>query len=119
MRHVLDEIDARLSTIRSRAADQGAALRPPALALGVSERVGSNWLSDLLRAEIVQHNEPLRQQIGPVHPLSALNPGVADIADAELDGLARHWLGTFALTKYGTGGRHLVKETAVFFPIPA
>ena len=119
MRHVLDEIDARLSTTRSRAADQGAALRPPVLALGVSERVGSNWLSDLLRAEIEQHNEPLRQQIGPVHPLSALNPGVADITDAELDGLARHWLVTFALSKYATGHRHLVKETNLFFALPA
>src|ERR1700735_2266942 len=118
MRHVLDEIDARLCITRGRAAEQGAVLRSPALALGVSERVGSNWLSDLLRVAMVQHNEPLRQQIGPGHPLSALNPSVADITEAELDGLGRHWLVTFALSKYSTGDRQLVKETNLFFAVP-
>jgi hypothetical protein len=86
MRHVLDEIDARLDAAHTRATGRGAALRPPVLVLGVSERMGSNWLSDLLRAALVQHNEPLRQQSGAAHPLSALNPGVADITSAELDG---------------------------------
>ena len=119
MRHVLDEIDARTAAARARAAEQGTVLRPPVLALGVSERVGSNWLSDRLRPALVQHNEPLRQQIGPAHPLSALNPAVADIADVELAGLARHWLVTFAVSKYTTTGRHLVKETNLFFAVPA
>lgn len=119
MRHVLAEIDTRVAATRTRAAGQGMVLRPPVLALGVSERVGSNWLSDRLRPALVQHNEPLRQQIGPAHPLSALNPAVADIADVELAGLARHWLVTFAVSKYATAGRHLVKETNLFFAVPA
>src|SRR5450759_1712900 len=111
MRHVLDEIDARTAATRTRAPGQGMVLRPPVLALGVSERVGSNWLSDRLRPALVQHNEPLRQQIAPAHPLSAQSRAVADIADVELAGLARHWLVTFAVSKYATAGRHLGKET--------
>lgn len=86
MRPVLDEIDARVAAARTRAEERGAVMRSPVLALGVSERVGSNWLSDLLRPVMVQHNEPLRQQIGAEHPLSALNPGVTGIAAADLGG---------------------------------
>jgi len=119
MRHVLDEIGARVTAARALAARRGLRLRSPVLALGVSERVGSNWLSDLLRAVMRQHNEPLRQQIGAAHPLSALNPAVADLAGADLDGLGRHWLVTFAVSKYSTGVRHLVKETNLFFALPA
>jgi formylglycine-generating enzyme required for sulfatase activity len=118
MRHVLDEIDARVSATRDFAERRGLLLRPPVLALGVSERVGSNWLSDLLRAAMTQHNEPLRQQIGAAHPLSALNPSVSDITNASLGALGRHWLVTFAVSKYSTSARHLVKETNLFFALP-
>ena len=49
---------------------------------------GSNWLSDSLRSALVQHNEPLRQQLGPQHPLSALNPDAVDVDEAVLDARA-------------------------------
>jgi hypothetical protein len=122
---VLADIDARLRAAEDAADRAGAVLRAPVLALAVGERVGSNWLSDLLRAGLVVHNEPLRQQVGAGFPLSPLNPGVIDLAGQDhpagatgldgLDGLARQWLVTFVVGKYATGRRHLVKETNLFF----
>lgn len=85
----------------------------PVLALGIFERVGSNWLSDSLRTVMPQHNEPLRQQLGRDHPLSALNPSPAGL-DAELGGLGRHHLACALSDLYGRP-RHLVKETNLFF----
>ena len=55
----------------------GGNVLPPVLLLGVMERVGSNWVSDMLRPVTGQHNEPFRQQVGPAHPLSSLNPGIS------------------------------------------
>ncbi|WP_328965708.1 hypothetical protein [Streptomyces virginiae] len=85
----------------------------PVLALGIFERVGSNWLSDSLRTVMPQHNEPLRQQLGKEHPLSALNPEPAG-PDTKLDGLARHHLACALSDLYGRP-QHLVKETNLFF----
>ncbi|MFD0352905.1 hypothetical protein ACFVHW_04035 [Streptomyces sp. NPDC127110] len=89
----------------------------PVLALGIFERVGSNWLSDSLRPFMPQHNEPLRQQLGRHHPLSPLNPAPGGL-DARLDGLGRHHLAGALSDLYGRP-RHLVKETNLFFATKA
>jgi hypothetical protein len=112
MTRVLDEIDRRIAQLR-----QAQPVKVPLLALGISERVGSNWLSDTLRPVMTQHNEPLRQHIAAAHPLSALNPNPADVADSDLDGLGAHWLASFVVSKYAPR-RHLVKETNLFFATP-
>ncbi len=69
-RSVAEEIAAR---VREISASRDGIL-PPLLLLGTMERVGSNWVSDTLRPVTGQYNEPFRQQLGPAHPLSALNP---------------------------------------------
>ena len=74
---VLGEIEARLAVLSEAARERGEAVLPPLLILGTSERVGSNWVSDTLRPALGQHNEPFRQQLGPDHPWSALNPRFA------------------------------------------
>jgi hypothetical protein len=86
----------------------------------VMERVGSNWVSDTLRPVTGQHNEPFRQQVSPVHPLSALNPGLSLEDDALLDlgSYGRHWLVTFAAAKHAPV-RQVIKETNLFFALPA
>ena len=96
-------------------ADVGAvsAAAPPVLALGVFERVGSNWLSDSLRPLMPQHNEPFRQQLGSKHPLSPVNRIPAP-KGLELGGLGRHHL-VCALSDLHGQPRHLVKETNLFF----
>ena len=119
---VLAEIGTRLAAMRAMAATGGVQLLAPLLLLGTSERVGSNWLSDTLRPLMSQHNEPLRQQLGPDHPFSALNPevggqhfpGLPDPAQAH--GCEVHWLVTCALGKY-TRTRQVVKETNLFFAV--
>ncbi len=84
--------------------------RAPLLILGAFERVGSNWVSDQLRASMQQHNEPFRQQLGAAHPLSALNPR----PDSELTALNRHHLACALHDLHGSE-RHAVKETNLFF----
>ncbi|MFE4976071.1 SUMF1/EgtB/PvdO family nonheme iron enzyme [Kitasatospora sp. NPDC056651] len=84
--------------------------RAPLLILGAFERVGSNWVSDQLRATMQQHNEPFRQQLGAAHPLSALCPR----PDFELTALNRHHLACALHDLHGTQ-RHAVKETNLFF----
>lgn len=118
MRHtstILSEIDARLAMMRQAA---GAPLLPPLLMLGTMERVGSNWLSDTLRVLMCQHNEPLRQQLAPDHPLSPLNPDTVGLAEAErrLTPYGRHWLVTAVVSKYDTT-RQVIKETNLFFAL--
>lgn len=91
---------------------------PPLLLFGVMERVGSNWVSDTCRPVTGQHNEPFRQQIGPAHPLSALNSGLnLDDAFERLGPYARHWLETFTVGKHATE-RQVIKETNLFFAFP-
>ncbi len=87
---------------------------PPLLALGISERVGSNWFSDTFRSVMAQHNEPLRQQLAAEHPLSPVNTDPPDLDHTSLNGLARHWVATFVVSKYGPE-RQLIKETNLFF----
>jgi formylglycine-generating enzyme required for sulfatase activity len=111
------EIHARLTALAEAARKGGAAVLPPLLILGTCERVGSNWVSDMLRPVAGQHNEPFRQQIGPDHPWSARNPlfaGTAVTASAAIGLLGRHWLVSFAVAKYRPD-RQVVKETSLFF----
>jgi hypothetical protein len=111
---VLGEIAGRVRAIRESA---GRVL-PPALLLGVMERVGSNWVSDTLRPVTGQHNEPFRQQVSPAFLLSSLNPGLS-LGDAalRLGPYGRHWLVTFAAGKHAPV-RQVIKETNLFFALP-
>jgi hypothetical protein len=112
---VAEEVAARVREIR--ASSDG--VLPPLLLLGTMERVGSNWVSDTLRPVTGQHNEPLRQQLGPAHPLSALNPGMSPDEPLErLGPYGRHWLVTFAAGKHAAE-RQVIKETNLFFALPA
>jgi hypothetical protein len=114
---VLAEIDGRVADLRVQARAAGLTMLPPLLVLGTSERVGSNWLSDSLRPVMPQHNEPFRQQLGSLHPLSAVNPYGVDVDEAPealLGPLGWHALVEFVVAKYAPV-RHLVKETNLFF----
>lgn len=97
-------------------ADRTATLRatPPALALGIFERVGSNWLSDTLRAVMPQHNEPFRQQLSRQHPLTPGDRVPTDLTTATLPPLGLHHLACALDDLYGEP-RHLVKETNLYF----
>ncbi|WP_434592625.1 hypothetical protein [Streptomyces sp. A5-4] len=92
----------------------GGPVSPPALALGIFERVGSNWLSDSLRGTMPQHNEPFRQQLGREHPLSPGNRVPPSLQGTGLTGLGWHHL-LGALSDLHGKPRHLVKETNLFF----
>lgn len=89
--------------------------RPPILVLGTSERVGSNWVLDSLRASTTQHNEPLRQQLGREHPLAPLSS--APTGHVARSPLAAHWVEAFRRSKYH-GGPHVIKETNLYFTAP-
>jgi hypothetical protein len=115
---VATEVKARLAVITQAARLRGEQVLAPLLILGTSERVGSNWVSDTLRPVLGQHNEPFRQQLGPDHPWSALNPRFGASPAAAHGGLGRHWLVSFAVAKYGPY-RQVVKETNLFFALPA
>ncbi|GAA1657399.1 hypothetical protein GCM10009765_03660 [Fodinicola feengrottensis] len=129
---VIDEIDQRVQAARTEHEGHGGAIQPPLLVLGISERVGSNWLTDTLQPVLAANNEPLRQQISAQHPLSTLNPAMAalhDLHSADLDeagqpgqpcefsGLGQHWLAGFVASKYSSP-RQLVKETNLYFGVP-
>ncbi|MFJ9889548.1 hypothetical protein ACIQRW_27345 [Streptomyces sp. NPDC091287] len=86
----------------------------PALALGIFERVGSNWLSGSLRGAMPQHNEPFRQQLGREHPLSPGNRVPPSLQGTGLSGFSWHHL-LCALSDLHGQPRHLVKETNLFF----
>lgn len=112
---VREEIAGRVRAMR----ETGDGILPPLLLLGVMERVGSNWVSDTLRPVTGQHNEPFRQQVGPAHPLSALNPGIIpDDPLGRIGPYGRHWLVTFAVGKHAAE-RQVIKETSLFFAFPA
>jgi hypothetical protein len=114
-RSVPGEIAARVREMRA----SGPGTLPPLLLLGTMERVGSNWVSDTLRPVTGQHNEPFRQQLGPAHPLSALNPGLSPDDPLErLGPYGRHWLVTFAVGKHAAE-RQVIKETSLFFALHA
>ncbi|MEU6467481.1 SUMF1/EgtB/PvdO family nonheme iron enzyme [Streptomyces sp. NPDC046976] len=93
---------------------RGAVQLAPVLALGVFERVGSNWVSDTLREVMPQHNEPFRQQLGRAHPLSPCNRAPVELDGTELGALGRHHLACALADLYGRP-RHLVKETNLVF----
>ena len=118
---LLDEIAARLQKMAHAAHERGEVLLPPLLVLGTCERVRSNWISDTLRPVLGQHNEPFRQQLAADHPLSPLNPRLTGFIGGDLPTLGhlgRHWLVTFATSKYGAA-RQAVRETNLFFAVPA
>jgi hypothetical protein len=115
---VAAEVEERLAGLNRAARERGERVLAPLLILGTSERVGSNWISDTLRPVLGQHNEPFRQQLGPAHPWSAVNPWLADPSACMGRGLDRYWLVNFAVAKYGPQ-RQVVKETNLFFALPA
>ena len=83
------EIETRLTALAEAAREGRTVVLPPLLILGTCERVGSNWVSDSLRPAAGQHNEPFRQQIGPDHPWSAVNPlltGIGSTAPSAIAG---------------------------------
>ncbi|MEV3853090.1 SUMF1/EgtB/PvdO family nonheme iron enzyme [Streptomyces sp. NPDC050095] len=107
----IKDIVARMA----RLAEQDGRPSPaPVLALGIFERVGSNWLSDSLREVMPQHNEPFRQQLGREHPLSPGNRIPPSLQGTGLSGLGWHHL-LCALSDLHGQPRHLVKETNLFF----
>ncbi|TQN30336.1 sulfatase-modifying factor enzyme 1 [Haloactinospora alba] len=91
--------------------------RPLILVLGTSERVGSNWVLDSLRHSTIQHNEHLRQQLGRQHPLAPLTT-ISATSPAVHAPLAAYWVESFKSSKY-RGGRHVVKETNLYFTAAA
>lgn len=106
-------IAARVAALFEQHETEGPAA--PVLALGIFERVGSNWLSDSLRAAMPQHNEPFRQQLSRKHPLSPRDRIPLDLTgEAWLGDLELHHL-TCALSDLYGRPRHLVKETNLFF----
>ncbi|GGU89929.1 hypothetical protein GCM10010182_00450 [Actinomadura cremea] len=113
---VRHQITAHLDRIRSVVDDE---LLPPLLLLGTSERVGSNWLSDMLRPFMDQHNEPFRQQLAAANPLSALATSPARLGHAarRLGPLGRYWLTVFTVGKH-TPVRQVIKETNLLFALP-
>src|SRR6266536_2073335 len=116
---LLEEISIRLGAMRLTARERRSELKAPGLAMGISERVGSNWFSDTLRTTVWQHNEPFRQQLHPSHPLSPVNPclvGLEDVEARTLHPYEQHWLVTFVTSKYGPE-RQLIKETNLFFAV--
>ncbi|GAA4895784.1 SUMF1/EgtB/PvdO family nonheme iron enzyme [Streptomonospora salina] len=89
------------------------AKRPPILVLGTSERVGSNWALDSLRHATIQHNEPVRQQLGRDHRLSPM--ATAPGPEASATGpLASYRVTAFQHSTY-YGGQHVIKETNLYF----
>jgi hypothetical protein len=88
----------------------------PVLAMGVFERVGSNWFGASLRREVAVFNEPFRQQLHPTHPLSPCNPHpTGRPATGQGLGLVGHWLEVFVASKLTTAAPVVVKETNLFF----
>jgi len=71
---ILDDISQELERLRHAAAEDDIVLNTPVLALGISERVGSNWFLDTLAQSMQSHNEPFRQQLHGSHPLSTISP---------------------------------------------
>ncbi|MFJ7489651.1 sulfotransferase [Streptomyces sp. NPDC097727] len=112
----LKDIAARVVALHRQDEGKGLALTTaPVMALGIFERVGSNWLSDSLRGEMPQHNEPFRQQLSRKHPMSPSDRVPLDLTDgAWLGELERHHLACALSDLYGHP-RHLVKETNLFF----
>lgn len=101
----------------ARAIAGGLDFYTPALAMGVFERVGSNWFLDTIKNEMSTHNEPFRQQLHASHPLSSMNPNMVPIDQltvGELHPYERYWLQSFVTSKYGQN-RQMVKETNLFF----
>ncbi|MBT2405548.1 MULTISPECIES: hypothetical protein [unclassified Streptomyces] len=107
----IESIVARMAHLDGRS---GRPTEAPVLALGIFERVGSNWLSDSLRGAMPQHNEPFRQQLGREHPLSPGNRVPPSLQGTGLSGLGWHHL-LCALSDLHGQPRHLVKETNLFF----
>ena len=116
---LMEEIDRELSAMRRAAAAIDKEFFPPVLAMGIFERVGSNWFCDSVRHVVQLSNEPFRQHLHPSHPLSPLNSRQVSLQWLRTHGLhsyARRWLVVFVLSKYGPV-RQLIKETNLFFAV--
>ncbi|MGW0708202.1 SUMF1/EgtB/PvdO family nonheme iron enzyme [Streptomyces sp. NPDC002643] len=111
--HGSELLDGSVENLAARVEHLTDGSPAPVLALGVFERVGSNWLSDSLRRVMPQHNEPFRQQLSRSHPLSP-DRVPPSLAEAGLSGLGWHQL-VCALSDLHGHPRHLVKETNLFF----
>ncbi|RMB87002.1 SUMF1/EgtB/PvdO family nonheme iron enzyme [Streptomyces shenzhenensis] len=109
-------LDGTVASLAARVQRLTAEYQAPVLALGVFERVGSNWLSDSLRQAMPQHNEPFRQQLSREHPLSPADRVPPSLHETGLGGLDRHQL-VCALCDLHGPDRHLVKETNLFFAV--
>jgi hypothetical protein len=113
------DIQSRVQDMVMLASEQGTSLNAPVLAMGISERVGSNWFLDAIGTSMSTCNEPYRQQLHDTHVLSALNPDMLSLSDLSVNDThpyERHWLTTFVASKYGER-RHLLKETNLFFAV--
>jgi len=98
---------------------QNPANRYPLIALGIFERVGSNWFLDAFSAKIQTYNEPYRQQIGNSHPASSLSPHLQLLKSTLTENLSpyeRFWLEEFYTSKLSATPQ-LIKETNLFFAL--
>lgn len=94
-------------------------LYPPVLALGMFERVGSNWFLDTFSDTVHAHNEPFRQQLGDHHPTSALAHTLTLLKETDGSALMpyeRFWFEEFYLSKFAASTQ-LIKETNLFFTL--
>lgn len=111
------EIATQVDLLRDFAGANGKEFCPPILALGISERVGSNWFLDTLSNTLHTHNEPFRQQLHATHPMSTIFSRPTNAADyrvPEMHPYEKYWLTNFVTSKYGNQPQ-LVKETNLFF----
>jgi len=98
---------------------QNPANRYPLIALGIFERVGSNWFLDAFSTKIQTYNEPYRQQIGNRHPISSLSPHLQLLKSTVAETMSpyeRFWLEEFYASKLSPTPQ-LIKETNLFFAL--
>lgn len=110
-----DDISDYIDCINST--DNSDLVHSPVLALGVSERVGSNWFLDTLNKSLHTHNEPFRQQLHRSHPLSTMSIDPISPSEYELKTMhpyELHWFRNFVASKYSERP-HVIKETNLFF----
>lgn len=114
---VLEDIRSQVDSIKTNALENGETIAAPVLALGVSERVGSNWFLATLANTMQTHNEPFRQQLHRSHQLSTICPQPLDVSNYPLEAthpFERYWLSNFVLSKYSKSPQ-VIKETNLFF----
>lgn len=116
-KYFLGHLEERKKKLLFFAEKKDTNLLPPLLAMGISERVGSNWFLDTLTKYIHTYNEPFRQQLHSSQRFSSLNQKRENISEVEtstLNPFERYWFEAFVLSKY-TEKLQLIKETNLFF----